>query len=133
MSSQGQNNNDTFLDDSSPMLLEQFETAARKTKIQSRDLIGAARMVMVVRADGNKISVSEAAATHAVQEQYVYRAIKSIEKSWAKICKAQGWEIKNAALPPELWPVLEAIQLQALKNDTAVSGRASKRTKSKGG
>lgn len=135
MSPHGKNNKDIFSDDDLPsMLLEQFETAAGNTKIQNPDLIGAARLVLVSSpggSPGQRVSVADAAAAYGVQEHYLYRAIKSIEKAWTKICKARGWEIKSAALTPEMWQVLEAIQLQALDGgaDKAVAKRESRRNK----
>lgn len=125
----GKDNDGTLADDDiTPMLPEQFETAVNSTKIQSADLINAARMVLCP-VGGVKISVAEASAVHGVQEHYLRRAIKSIEKSWAKICTERGWEVNTAALSPELWLVLKTIQLQALKESADLPGRGRRRKK----
>jgi predicted DNA-binding protein (UPF0251 family) len=111
-------------EDIRPMLPEQFEEAAAKTKIQNADLIRSARLVMV-----ENVSVAEAAKKHGVEDKYLYRAITSIQKMWDKICERKGWLTNTASLPPEVWKVLEAVQLNYARQ--LKEQRVSKATRKK--
>jgi hypothetical protein len=99
-----------YQDEFDPMLKDQFDIAARATRIQNTYLVEAARAVVV---GGER--VANVAERLGLESPHIYRAIGTIEKKWADICAKREWSYLPIALPARIMKIVLEVQAEELE------------------